>query len=98
MTFQPESDGSKSIEGNVVFNSSLSLCRSEILGKEGRHVKSSACTLCRSAFFSTSGTCCREWKSTTFGTFVAVYMVRERKKKNPIKCLYEKHKLTDKKV
>jgi hypothetical protein len=81
MTCHLENDGSKSIEGNVLFNSPLSLCRSGMLGNEGRH----SCNLCKSAF-NTSGSC-REWRSTTFGTFIAVYMVKERKRKNPIKCL-----------
>lgn len=93
MTCQPKSDGSKSIEGNVVFNSSLSLCRLGMFGKEGRHAESSARNLWRSVFFNTSGKCCREWRSTTLGTFIAVYMVRARKMKNPIKCLQRITKL-----
>lgn len=84
---QPESDGSKSIEGNEVFNSPRNLYKSGMLGKEGRQVRSKACIFCRSALFIRSGKCWREWRSITLGTFIAVYMVRERKRKNPIKCL-----------
>jgi len=56
---------------------------------EGRHVKSSDCSLCRSAFLRKSGKCCSELRSTTCGTFMAVYMVNARNRKNPIKCLQE---------
>jgi len=92
-TCQPDNDGNKSMEGKEVLNSSLSLCRSGILGKEGRDVISSAWILCRSAFLSTSGRW-MEWISTTFGTLEAVYMVRERNTKNPIRWLQNKMRHT----
>ena len=84
---QLDSDESESNEGSEVFNSSRNLCKSDMCGIEGRQVISSECILCRSAFLNISCKCCRVWKSMTFGIFIAVYIVRTRKTKNPIKCL-----------
>lgn len=83
MTCQLGREGSKSMED------SRSLWRSGMWGNERRQVISSDCILCRSAFFRTSGRW-REEISTTFGTLLTVYMVSERKIKNPIKCLQER--------
>lgn len=70
------SEGSRSIEGKW--------------SKEGKQVHSSARSLCRSAIFSTSGKCGKECISITCGTLIAVYIVRARKRMNPIKCLWNK--------
>lgn len=88
-TCQPESDERKSIEGKDVFNSSVNLLRLGRFGREGRQFKSTERMLCRSALLRKSGKWWNEWRSTTSGTLLAVYMVSDRNRKKPIKCLKE---------
>lgn len=64
-----------SMDGMAVFSSSPSRWRSGMWGREGRQLRSSS-----DWFLS-------EWKSTTLGIFLAVYIVKARKMKNPIRCL-----------
>lgn len=87
---QPESDVRKSIEGKDIFRTSFILWGSGMLVIEGRQLKSSSWILCQSAPWSMLRKFGREFRSTTPGTFIAVYMVRKRKRRNPTKCLEQK--------
>lgn len=88
ITFQPDNE-EKLRAWRDVLNSFLNLWRLVILGSEGRHFNSSSWIFFKSAFPITSGKCWRE--STIIGALITVYMVRKRKRKNPIKCLKQCH-------
>lgn len=64
---------------------------------EGRQLKNSW-ILGQSAPRSMWGNCWSAFKSTTPGTLIAVYMVRKRKRKNPIKCLEQKSIISKQKI
>jgi len=84
---QLDKDESDAMEGKAVFNSACNLWKFTLLGRDGRNVISSICNLWKSSLLGIWDKWCTLARSTTFGSFVTVYIVRQRKMKNPTKCV-----------